>query len=395
MHIHLHEPLVAQAVGQGVQADLAANLVHAHRAHVERLSHELGAGGEVAGQQSRRVELDEVVAVVGDQVAPAGERPAAGVRVDREGDEVDRRLLDRAVPHVRQFAEHVQRQPVDPGALLDGESPSLDKRRMLVVDRVGLLVEAVRHHDGLESLVGAAMSLVPLLFEPLDRIRLEGLISLDVRPALGAVTEKRRGVEFRRSGQRDRVAGQRRRDVSRHAVAREPAKVKNLILAVGRRRRLAVLAVLVLEPAVLQPDDLHAAGVQRDQLIDRAAPAGLDQRVAVAPEEHLAHHPLPPLERGHPVVRLVGEHLLQRVILGDLLAAAGDAAVDVERHGRDALREHADAGQDGRAVQARLRRDVDAAGGLPALDDFLEHPRQRGPHFVQVAGLCVLRFVGH
>ena len=205
LHIHLNEPLVAQAVGERVVADLGANLVHREGAHVERLPHELRPSGEVAGQERRRVELDEVVAVLGDQVAAAGELPAAGVRVKTEGDEVDRRLLDRAVPDIGQVAEHMQRHPIAPGDLLDGVAARVDQSAMLVVDRVGFLVEAVGHDHGSEGFHRAAVGVVPLLLEPQDGLGLEGLIRLDVGAALRAVAKERGRVQFRRPRQADRV----------------------------------------------------------------------------------------------------------------------------------------------------------------------------------------------
>ena len=124
--------------------------------------------------------------------------------------------------------------------------------------------------------------------------------------------------------------------------------------------------------------------MERLQLVDGAVRAGNDLAVGVAPEEQLAHHPLFPLKRRHPVVGLVVQQFVEVLVFGDLLAAAGEAAVEVHRQAGDRLRQHPDAGEDGTAFQARLGADGNAgrrpsgvtnlfkdSGQIaPVLDDF-------------------------
>ena len=112
----------------------------------------------------------------------------------------------------------MRRHPVGATHLLQLESPRGHQFRVRVVDRVVLLLEAERHHDGLERSLWPAMRLVPLLAEPLERLRLVGLVGLDVRADLGAVAEERAGVQFRRPSEGDRVLRQGRGHVAAHAV---------------------------------------------------------------------------------------------------------------------------------------------------------------------------------
>ena len=256
------------------------------------------------------------------------------MRNQRERREVDGPLFHRRIADVGQIAKQVEGNSIGPRYFFHGIAPGGYQLGVLVVDRVALLVKSVRHDHGFECLVGSAVGFVPLLLEPLKRLGLVGLIGFDVGAARGPIPEECGRVQFRGPRQGDSVLRQGCRHIPGHAVAREPPQVEDLILPVERRSRLAFLGVLILEFAVLQPDDLHAAGMERDQLVHGPAAAGLDQAVAVAPEEQLAHHPLPPLKTRHPVVRLVGEHFLEWLVFGDLFAAAGESAVEVEWHRR-------------------------------------------------------------
>ena len=67
-----------------------------------------------------------------------------------------------------------------------------------------------------------------------------------------------------------------------HAVVARPAKVQNRLVAVDRLAT-TVFAVAVAETTVLGSLHLHAARVQRHQLIDRTRATAANLAVGVAP----------------------------------------------------------------------------------------------------------------
>jgi hypothetical protein len=252
---------------------------------------------------------------------------------------------------------------------------------------------AVGEHGRLVGVLwAAAVEVVPLLAKPLERLGLERLVVLDDRAGSSAVAEERRTVQFGGPRQADRVPHQGRGDVAVDAVRREATVGEDLVLPEVGRGRLLRLLVGVAELAVLEPLGLHPGRVERDQLIDRASPARLDLGVAHAPEHPPRLHEFLELIGRHPVVRLVGQNVVERVLLGDLLAVRRPL-VEVERQAGDALADDLDRRQDAAALEACLGGDGHAGDGLPLLDDLLEHAGDARTHFDDVFDRFV--FVGH
>ena len=359
-------------------------LIDVECAHVEELAGVLRLRLIVTCHQGIEVEADEERLVVHDEVAAAGHLDAATPRNERERDEVDGRLLDRVVAHVRHIAEEMARHAVDAAHLLDAESPRLKKLGGGVVDLLRPLLESIRNDDGGEGVLRTLEHLVPLVFVPPQHLWLVGLVGLKDGAAAGVVSEECRGVNLCRPGKADGLAGEGHRHITCHPIGREPANHKNLLLPIldgvgvrveERRRDLVVVPQL----AVRQPLDRHPRGVERLQLVDGAVRAGDDLAVGVAPEEQLRHGPLFPLKRRHPVVGLVVQQFVEVLVLGDLLAAAGEAAVEVHRQAGDRLRKHPDAGEDGTALQARLGADGNAGRRLPSVPNLLKDSGQIAP----------------
>ena len=75
---------------------------------------------------------------------------------------------------------------------------------------------------------------------------------------------------------------------------------------------------------------------------------------------------------------------MKREVIGEFFAATREPAEDVQRQARQALCLHSHASEDSRALETRLRRDVDAGGRSTLLDDLLEHSGNAGAELYHV-----------
>ena len=135
--------------------------------------------------------------------------------------------------------------------------------------------------------------------------------------------------------------------------------------------------------------------MQGNQFVNRAPAARrLDVCVGVAPEENPRLHQFAKLKTGHPRIGLIGDDLVEMLVVGDFLAAARQAAVDAEGHRGDRFRQHPNAGQHGRALEGRLWADGDARGRPAGVPDLLEDAGEAAAQLDQLNGGFVGR-VGH
>ena len=120
--------------------------------------------------------------------------------------------------------------------------------------------------------------------------------------------------------------------------------MRNLVLRVDRLSA-RVLAVLVSQPPVLDSLNLHAAGMQRQELRREASRAGSDLDVSISVKAQVQHQLLPELERSLPPIRRSVQHAVQRMLASDALPAVRLSPVQVQRQAGDARRKDADARQ--------------------------------------------------
>ncbi len=171
------------------------------------------------------------------------------------------------------------------------------------------------------GVVRAAMLAVPVLGKLATGVGVELVFSREDEPRAGTGTEEPRPVNLARPCQGNRLAALLHHRDAMHAVIARAANVQNLLVGVDRLLALR-LAVRVPQPAVLQRLHLHAARVQRHDLVNRTRRAGHKLAECVAPQADVHHHLLSPLKRGLPCVRLRVQLAVQRNLAGEPLAAA-------------------------------------------------------------------------
>ena len=120
--------------------------------------------------------------------------------------------------------------------------------------------------------------------------------------------------------------------------------MRNLVLRVDRLAA-RVLAILVSQPPVLDSLNLHAAGMQHQELRREASRAGSDLDVSISVKAQVQHQLLPELERSLPPIRRSVQHAVQRMLASDALPAVRLSPVQVQRQAGDARRKDADARQ--------------------------------------------------
>ena len=233
--------------------------------------------------------------------------------------------------------EQRTRNSEQPPDLLKLIFASLQKLRVGVARlRQFVRLEPAREHRRLLRVGDAAMLAVPLARQRLAGLSVELPIGRKNKPGAGTGRKKASPVQLASPGECDSVFAFLYDRHTVDAVVRRAANVENLLLGVDRLLPL-FLAILVPQAAVLDPLNLHPAGMQRHDLIDRTRRAGLQLRERVAPEPDVEHRLLSPLKRGLPCVRLLVQLPVQRQFAGLPLAALGEPLEHVQRQPGDRL----------------------------------------------------------
>ena len=195
---------------------------------------------------------------------------------------------------------------------------------------------------------------VPRLAKPSPLLLVEHLVGREDQPRLGVVPVERRRVALQAAGQADRIPAQLNRHFAVNAVERDPRNVADLVVAVDRLpARLRVREQVRLRALVVRLD-LHAGRVQRPQFGHLPIGATELELVGTAVEPHVQADLLDPLIPGLVAVRLLGEHAVDRQVLGPLRRVVVTLAVDVQRQAGDSLGHHSGTGHVGRRPHGGL-----------------------------------------
>ena len=170
-------------------------------------------------------------------------------------------------------------------------------------------------------------------------------------------------VLFKASRKRNRVSAKFDRNFAVDTVKRQPADVHDLVIAVRLLPSGARVGVEVGQCLIALLHNLHAGRVQSVNLIHAPAVARHLQLVRVAVEAQVEAHLLHPLIPGLPAVRPLGQHVVERQILGPLAVVVVQPAVQVQRQARDSLGNHASTREVRRRLHRRLGRDPHASLG--------------------------------
>ena len=239
--------------------------------------------------------------------------------------------------------------------------PRLEELGRLVAAAEFVSLYAIGQHRRAVCSIRPTVHPLPLLTQTLGCLGRNRVVTLqhDARP--GTVAEVCGPVGLQRLGQPDGVLEDLvRRDRLDAVFGRKP-QGEDLLLAVDRLPA-ARLAVAIPQRAVFQPLSFHPRRVQRPQFRHGTASTWADLGVARTVVEVHARHPIPKLLGRLPRVGLHVQQAIHGVARGLLLAAIGEPLKDVERQGRDGVRDHPNAGRVGRArhrvvgVDANARR---------------------------------------
>ena len=347
----MDEPCVAP--GHRVEVLPASDFVDARHAEIPQRLVVAGTRGGIATQKPANVELREYVGV-SDEVTSERRLEATQPAEQRVLKVVQALLFDVRETRTGQVADQMRGAPVDATDLLDCETPRLEKLRLLIVAAKLHRLEPAREYSRFESPVTAAMHSLPVVAEAAGRLRVNHVLAGQHHARTSTVAEERRPVNLARPREPDGVASQLDRHHAVHAVIAQPANVHDLVLRVDRLAA-RLLAILVSEPPVLDSLHLHAARMQRQELRRESSRPGSDLHVGVAVQAQVQHQLFAELERSLPPIRRHVQHAIERMLAGDTLPAVRLSPVQVQRQSRHAGRQHADARQDHRRTQRRLR----------------------------------------
>ena len=216
-----------------------------------------------------------------------------------------------------QVVNHVRRNIEDAGHFGAVELAGLQKLGVFRRHGNGFVIQIRRQHQGfvfagLESTDGA----VPGSFKSLPAFLLQRVLDRDQTGGPPAAEKEFFAVTLRRQPQADGFGVLLYRADAGAAVTAQSANVDHVFDGHGAGAGLFVHHRI--QPAVAVFHQLAGVGLVGYQLAQFAAGAAHDFGVTVSPAQHMALLGLAPLVAGLPVVRLVVQQPIGRVILGGL-----------------------------------------------------------------------------